>query len=292
MYSDIAETIEALIAKAAPDEQTEQTLQVQPFRYATIPPDQTTRLAVPGGRTTINFDTGLVHNVNEGQILDDSTVTTKKEMARTLPVEEVQLRSIFVLADVPVHFRTGGGDWHEIDACNYYPLSVRDFSTVELEVGIPYAFELKVSTRPDPPFDVSGVSVHADRDGQFPSGGGTTQQDSYADMVWQPEALNDAGRVGDFTQANAILHTVSFTKKSWTIENDSGNGNAIDARVVVRRQHPGSGTYFEVLESTNIADGDHTNFDLDDASHFCKVQVRNNQNDDAISAAGGFTGVN
>lgn len=276
----------------AANRQVGEDLQLQPIRYTTVPPSNShTRLGVPSGRTVINFETGEVNNENEsGAIVSD--VKTREDMAEELDIDRVQLRSIYAVADVPCHMQLDDGDWFELDACNYYPLRARDFRTVTFKVGVPYSIDVRASNRADPTFDVSGVSVHGSREGQFPSGGGTTQQDSYADVVWQPQALSDSGRIGDFSKAKGVLHTVSFGRNTFTIENDSGNGNAIDARVVSRRMHPGSGTYFQVSEKTNIADGNHVVFNLTEASHFMKVQVRNNTNGNAISANGQYTGSN
>lgn len=263
-----------------------------PFAFSVVPPDiDVARLALPSGRTVIDFEQGTVKNESEGPIYTETAgpdgsgpgVRTFADMSEGVEQSINQLRSLYILADVPIFVRLDDSPWQEIDSCNYYPLPSQGFTQVELQCALPFTTELKASTRADP-LNVSGVAIHMDRDGQFPKDGGTTVQDDYGNMAFHPHALHSSDRIGDFSEAKPPVHTVSFSRCTWVVENDSGNGNAIDARLVAKDSHPGSGDYYQVAESTNIADGDHAIFDVSQRWHFMKVQVRNNTNGEEVSA--------
>jgi len=256
-----------------------------PVKYSTIPPDKdTSRLAVPAGKTTIDFEEGIVEHETEGVILDDDDVTTIRDMSRGLDELSATLRSMFVLADVPVQVRVGGSTntWHEIDSCNYYPLPAQEFTEIELYSGsVPYSFELKASTRSDP-IDVSGVTVHATRDGEKAAG----VHDSYTPVVWQPEGLTD--RVGDFSNAMGGVHAISFARNTFVIENTSGNGNPIDVQLLGKQLH--GGTFREITEITGIADGDHHIIDVSQTWHVFLVKIKNQTAGATVSAEGEYAG--
>lgn len=256
-----------------------------PHKYSSIPPGKDeARLAVPSGSTTIDFEEGIVEHESEGVILDDDDVVSISDMSRGLDEVTAALRSIFVLADVPVQVRIGGNTntWHEIDSCNYYPIPSQEFTEVELySESVPFAFELKASTRAEP-LDVDGVTVHATREGEKAAG----THDSYTPMVWQPHGLTD--RVGDFSYAKGGIHAISFARNTFIVDNDSGNGNEIDLRLMAKQLH--TDDWREIAEATGIADGDHHIFDVSERYHAYRVDVRNATNGDTVSAWGQYAG--
>lgn len=253
-----------------------------PHKYSTVPPSSdVSRLAVPAGTTTINFSDGYVEDPNGEIIVDDDELVTISDMSRGLDEVRAELRSVFALADVPVQMRIGGGPWHEIDSCNYYPLPAQSFEEIEIKGSVPYAFELKASTRSQA-MDVSGVTVHATRDGEKAAGA----HDSYSPMKWQPGGLTE--RNGDFSAAKGGVHAISFARNTFAIENTSGNGNPIDVQLLGKQLH--GGKFREITEITGLGDGDHHVFDVSQAWHAFLVKIKNQTAGATVSAEGEYAG--
>lgn len=253
-----------------------------PHKYSVIPPtNDKTRLAVPAGTTTINFSDGYVKDPNGEIVVDDDELITISDMSRGLDEIRASLRSVFALADVPIQMSIDGGPWHEIDSCNYYPIPATSFEEIRLTAGVPYSFELKASTRSDP-FDVSGVAVHATRDGETAAGA----HDAYTPMVWQPEGLTD--RNGDFSEAKGGVHAISFSRNTFVIENTSGNGNPIDVQLLGKQLH--GGEFREIDEVMGVSDGDHTIIDVSQTWHAFLVKIKNQTGGATVSAEGEYAG--
>lgn len=258
-----------------------------PFDYSIVPPGTEGRLGVPAGRTTIDFTDGTVTNENESGDITDEVRTLEDISDRLDDAITDEFRSCYAFADVNCAMRLESRPWHEMSAANYFPIPSQGFRQVEFESDLPFELEVKASTRTRP-FDVSAHTAFMPREGQFPQDSGTapTQQDAYTPMFWQPADLSDSDRLGDFSEAMESLDVSSYARATFVIENDSGNGNAIDVRLVARGIDPHDGTFREIEESLNIADGDHDIFDVSEQWHYLRVEVRNNTNGQAISASG------
>jgi hypothetical protein len=241
-----------------------------PFEYATLPQDGG-HMALPYGETTFDFENGVVTNEHAGEMYE---IRSFEEMSKGLDSDIQSLRSIYIYGDVVGKIKLDDGDWFQFDSCQYVPIKSQGFKRVSVTCSIPWNVYGVASTRAQAFTETDSISLHMTRQGELDLG----QHDTWQTVPHVPHGLkHDYG----MEYAKGGLHMISLPRKTFTIENNSGNGNAIDVRVLGAATHERN--FHEITRTTGLADGDHHIFHVEQSHHIMIVQVRNSTDGNDVS---------
>lgn len=246
---------------------------------AAVVPPESERLAVPAGKTTIDFAEGSVRHESLGLL--DVDVKRITEMSGLYDGRlDAELRSVYAYCDVPAQLSFGGSSQkHTLDSCNYYPIPSQSFEKVQIDVPLPAEFTLTASTQPDPP-TTSGVAVHGDRYGEE---SGTL--DSMTAVPMQPKHLHE-------THGNQFgkpkVHTISFSDNTLFVTNTTTTDTsaaAADVDVELRAMQNHHGTWRVIGTQTAVSDGETVQFDTGGSRHhLLQVRVTNSATGNTVAA--------
>lgn len=262
-----------------------------PFEYAPIP-ETGRRLPLPAGDTTFNFDRGRVTHSEHGPLEDgdgnELPIRDFDDMSTNVENAKIQsLRSLYLAVDAPCEV-SFNEDTHRfaLDPAQYYPLKSQGFRSFTIHAEYPVEIVGVASTRASG-FPTDSVQNHMQREADVSDG----VHDSYTSLLWYPDGLADTLPAGvtELSEGDEVINAEAHNRHSFRVHNDSGNGNAIDAKVQAA-DTPSLDWYDIGLESTAIPDGDHTLFDTQQRHNYLRIQIRNNVNGNDVSAYGTMTG--
>ncbi|WP_435358445.1 hypothetical protein [Haloarchaeobius sp. DFWS5] len=227
---------------------------------------------VPAGSTLIDFFDGVMTN---SEMSED--VTEFEPLAELSGADN--LRSCALYIDVPAAVDIDGGDSFEVESGLQF-IEATKFQQIRIVTDAPARIAAIASTRSTPMTTTNGAFVRA---AQLEA----STPDAYQSLDWTtPET---ATREGDYsTHADATI-PVDGRESTVSVENTSGNENAVDVRLVARTA---KGEPFQtVAEVLGLADGDHHVFNVQQQYHTdLQVQVRNNTDGQTVSGAAQFRG--
>lgn len=253
-----------------------------PFENSTFPREGR-RLGLPAGKTTFDFTRGRIIHEDIGVLSDD--LRSFEEMSELIEGASIQrLRSLWIYTDGPadLEFDEGRGGKFTLEPSIYYPMHSKGYTSFSIKHDLPFAAMGVASTRSQPYVDSDGVKVHYNRKGTLSAG----TYDSWTDVPVYPfeleTTLEDTNEVAS-DWANSDINISPYSNNIARVKNTSGNGNAIDARVLVADTHEKD--WYDInVQSTTIADDDHSTLDLATHHAFLKVQIQNSTNGNSVSA--------
>lgn len=296
----LARVIQLLESQMATDGVTETitTVNPTPFEYATVPngPDLE-RLTVPFGETVLDFDQGKVTNENEGKIAD---LRDFEDMSQGIDADVQNLRSLWLYADAPTQVRLDTGEWFSADPGIMHPFVSQGFKRVTLEAPTSFEVYAVASTRKEPFTDSDSVRTHIARrtDARLTS----AAPDSYEAVEWAPDrAFLLDGPLGEWTQTYGAhpVYTAPCDSVTVQVENTSSNANDLDARILAADTDYQAGEseidwesdWYTIAETTNLSQGDHHVFSIDQTHRWLQVEYRNSTNGNNVDMSGSLHGV-
>ncbi|WP_435348998.1 hypothetical protein [Haloarchaeobius sp. HRN-SO-5] len=228
---------------------------------------------VPSGSTVVDFANGVIRTsqmqdpVAEFRSLDDVDGAER-------------LRSASLFVDVPAQIRIDSGDPFEVES-GLHAIEASKFTRLSLSTDAPARLAVVASTRAQPLATANGAFQ---RLAEYPV---PTGFNSYTELKFTtPETAEREGN--PMTHAEPVI-PLDGREATITVENTSGNGNAIDAEVQARTA---TGEPFETFaEATDIADGDHHVFNIQQTYLTAlRVRFKNTGTDLNVAAAAQFRG--
>lgn len=270
------------------------------YAYAALPPEQdAANLALPPGQIQVDHSEGTVkHSAVPGSGQPDAgdlgiDLRTIDEMV-SASVDSSRLktlRSLQLWGDVDGSVRLGSSDGGFVHLFGglYQTIKSHGFKRYYLFADVPFELRANVSTRVEA-FVTSDQRGAMTRRGERPIG----QHDSFVSMFWWPGGLDD--RLADAATSGLDhtdyqeerIPTLGHDNVTIQVENDSGNGNAIDVKIQARDE-PDEEWYDEGATIDALPDGDHTIFDVQGEHRALRARITNDVNGTQVSASGQLT---
>ncbi len=235
-------------------------------------------LFLPAGEATVNFAQGKVTHEHLGTVTED--LVTVSDLLEMTDREHVTLENLIFHADTKARVKVGesSDQWLNLD---YVPLPSEDFREVKIKMAYPGQMMMLASTR-QLPIGLGGLHVYASRIGDLDAG----TYDSMKAVPMTPHGLY--GQHGT-TYADPTVWSSAFDSATWTVENTSGNGNAIDAEIQAREVAPGNdygiGKWRTIASASGIGDGDHAVLNIwQERHHYLRCRVSNSTTGNSVSA--------
>lgn len=248
------------------------------------------RLAVPPGKTEIDWEAGEVNWVEDGDGKSRSEtlrsdLTQVGDMAHIDTSDTAALRSMLLFADDDVTI-TAGGSTFQLDPCMYFPVFSTEFTKLTIEPNRPIDLYCVVSTRSQGFANLGPMTIHYDR-----SGGISGTHDSFQTVNMTVTGLTDSNGVAESAaKAAGKLHVQNVPIRTIIVENDGSND--LDVRVQGQAGHGGTGRWVDVIASSTVTAGTTSKFtNVHEAWHIQRVQIQNTTNGQAISAKVDYTAV-
>lgn len=238
----------------------------KPTAYSVVPSDSD-RIALPSGTATIDFENGTVtHEAIDGLVSED--VVTIDDLSRRFEKESLVLRSFLFYTDTHARASVGGTRGQQIDL-DFTPIPTPRFREVEVELDRPGNLFALAATKPLN-MGLGTIAVIGTRIGEH---SGTL--DSYEPIPVSPYELYDEH---GGAHAEATVDTSRYTAATWTIANQSGNGNEIDVDVQGASADPSeyADAEWRTLEEVQgVPDGDHVVIEVTQEHKLMRPRVAN-----------------
>lgn len=271
-----------------------------PFEYSSVP-SEGERVTLPPGETTIDFQNGDVTNQWEGNI---ATVRDFDDMSQGIDSQVQSLRSLWLHADAPAQVQLDGGEWFTVDPGTFHPLVSQGFRKATIQTDYPLELTAVGSTRAKPFTDSDSVRTHITRrtDGRNTS----AAPDSFEAVEWSTDAAfrnddNDLeGNDWDQSYGKREVFVAPCEHSTVVVENDSGAANDMDVRLRAAATDSqrdgltvGSTTvgFQEIARQTNLSQGDHHVFQIDQSHRWMRLEYRNSTNGNNVDVKGTLHGV-
>lgn len=251
-----------------------------PFENEVIPTGSG-RFPMPAGRTTFDFVEGEVTHDGTGDLSE--SLRTFDDMSDAIDGASIQaLRSLYVYVDTQVQLELDNGRSGKftIDPSLYFPIQSQGFKRFVIEADRPTNVYAVVSTR-SRAFTSDAVQNHTDRSGSRSDTG--SDADSYVSVPVKPYGLADSlpSSASVDNWDDPVIDARAHNRHSFVVENTGSND--IDARIVAAEDD--DLTFREIgAQSTGIASGDFTVFDIQERHKFYRVEYRNSTNGNDVSA--------
>lgn len=271
------------------------------FAYAALPPERDEpTLALPPGEIQVDHERGrVVHSATSGSGFPDAgdlniDLPTIDDMVSAAVVSSrlKTLRSLQIWSDIDGSVRLGtqsqsGGFIHLFGGL-YQTIKSHGFGRYNIHASHPFELRANVSTRADA-FVTSDQRGAMTRRGERAAG----THDDFVPMFWWPggldDVLADADASVDHTDyQEERIPTLGHDNITVMVENDSGNGNAIDVQLQARDE-PDESFYQVGTIADAVPDGDHTIFDVQEEHRTLRARIRNDVDGTTVSASGQLT---
>jgi len=243
---------------------------VKPTAHISVPGDGTQALPLPAGRATIDFQNGRVEHPDvDGYVTTD--VTPVSDLSRQFDTNDRALETVIFETDTNARIYVDNNEGQSVPLTSV-PLPSRPFNSVDVELDYPGNLYVLASTKR---LDLS-VNPRGLFAGRYGTVTGTL--DNKTPVPLSPYGLAEQGQQDHNDPnywGNPKLWAAGYPASTWTIANNSGNGNELKA--VVEGKGPdtpgGTASWYEVASDT-VPDGDHSFINVTDGQRHNLLRCR------------------
>lgn len=228
---------------------------------------------LPAGKATVDFRDGTLDHEDLGRVLDD--LVTVEDLMAEADREQLTLKNVIIHSDTLASADLGPNS-QEIFFSDV-PLPTEDITELSFRLGYPGEISILASTQ-RLPIGLGAITVNGQRHGEH----ALAVTDSFEAVPVSPFELWDdhAG-----TYAKATVYTAPFDTATWTVENTSGNANALVAEVQAKEAIASAAADWRTIASDTIPDGDHSIFHVNERHKLQRVRVKNDVAGDQVAAS-------